>query len=64
MTTKAKLDFIFKVLEDTETSITKFSELTEISRATIHHWKRGGNCSDMIRLNIAHKAAQTLEAKP
>lgn len=57
-----KVKFIFHVLHKTQTPISMFAELTGISRQTFHHWKRGGEVNDFLRLNIAVRTAKDLDA--
>ena len=54
---------IFDTLDETGTSITEFSRLTTISRATLQHWKRGGYINDRLRLKIAVREAGKLPSK-
>jgi hypothetical protein len=56
--TKDAVLFIFNVLRTTETSITEFSERTNISRTTLNHWKKGGYINDQLRLTIAYREAE------
>ena len=56
-----KLLFIFKVLDETGVSLSIFSELTQISRTTLHKWKAGGEVRDTIRLNIAVETAKQIQ---
>jgi transcriptional regulator of acetoin/glycerol metabolism len=58
--TKEKVNYIFETLFDCDTTITEFSKMTGISRATLHHWKRGGGINDQLRLEIAYKKAKRL----
>ena len=55
-----KLEYIFDTLEETKTSIVAFAKASKISRATIHAWKRGDVCGDMIRLEVAYNEARKL----
>ena len=59
--TKDKIDYIFDVLFDCDTTITNLSKKTGISRATLHHWKRGGYVNDQLRLTIAYKEVKKIE---
>ena len=58
--TDDKVAFIFDTLFDCDTTITNLSNKTGISRATLHHWKRGGYVNDQLRLKIAHKEVQKI----
>lgn len=53
--------YIFEVLERAEVSILHFSKLTNISRTTLHNWKRGGTVRDQVRFRIAMSLAQRLD---
>lgn len=55
-----KVDFIFDVLKSTGTSIAAFADMTTISRASLHNWKRGANITDKLRLNLAYESAKKL----
>ena len=58
--TKDKVEYIFDTLFDCDTTITNLSKKTGISRATLHHWKRGGYVNDKLRLKIAYKEVQQM----
>jgi hypothetical protein len=60
--TNLKVQMIFDKLDETWTSITRLSNKTGISRATLHHWKKGGYINDQLRLSIAYTAAMKLKA--
>ena len=58
--TEEKVVYIFDTLFDCETTITNLSKKTGISRATLHHWKRGGYVNDQLRLTIAFKEVKKI----
>ena len=58
--TEEKVAYIFDTLFDCETTITNLSKKTGISRATLHHWKRGGYVNDQLRLTIAFKEVKQM----
>jgi len=60
MTNQEKIEYIFKALHRAEISISDIQRVTKISRTALHHWKNGGNVTDLIRLNIMMKVAQNL----
>ncbi|NOQ51051.1 MAG: hypothetical protein GQ578_02370 [Desulfuromonadaceae bacterium] len=57
MTNQKKVDFIFSTLKRAEIYISYFSKLSKTSRTSLHAWKKGGNVSDMLRLNLAYNIA-------
>lgn len=57
-----KVKYIFECLEKSEVSLVDFSRLTQISRNSLHRWKRTEEAHDKLRLHIAYTAAQRLEA--
>jgi len=61
MTTKEKVEQIFKSIERAEISMVDVQRLTSISRETLYKWKDGGNIKDFLRLSIMTKFASLLE---
>ena len=61
MTTKEKVERIFRSIERAEISIADVQRLTSVSRETLYRWKDGGNIKDFLRLNIMMKFASLLE---
>lgn len=60
MTTKEKMAYIFKAIERSGVSISDLQKITNISRNTLHAWKKGGNVADMLRFSIMLKVAANL----
>lgn len=60
-TSAAKIDFVMRALQASGVNITDFSKLTQISRTTLHKWKRGQHASDQLRLNVAFNYAIRLD---
>jgi len=60
MLPQEQIDFIFKVLDATNTNLSKFSRLTSISRTTLYKWKNGDSTGDKFRLAAAVKHAKRL----
>lgn len=60
MTNQEKIDYIFAAIDRAEISISDIQRVTRISRTALHHWKNGGNVTDLIRLGIMLKVAQNL----
>jgi len=61
LTNQEKAKYIFDVLSRHRETISNFSNVTQISRPTLHAWKRGETIGDKIRLGIAYRAAQKLD---
>jgi predicted transcriptional regulator len=60
LSTKDKVSFIIKTLEESEVSITDFARLTNISRTSLYAWKKGQNVADKLRLSVAFNYALRL----
>lgn len=56
-----KIEFINRMLECSQLTITDISELTSISRTSFYRWKAGQPASDRIRINAAFITAQRIE---
>jgi hypothetical protein len=60
MTNEEKVVAIFAILELSKVSMTDFSRLSGISRASLYNWKAGANVTDMLRLRDAYAFALRL----
>ena len=56
-----KVKNIFDQLAKHDVTIVDFADKINISKQTLHYWKKGGRVTDMLRLNIAHEAAVKLD---
>ena len=56
-----KIEFVNKMIDCSQISISDMSELTSISRNTFYRWANGKPASDRIRVNAAYMTAQRLE---
>ena len=56
-----KIDFIARMLECSQITISDISEITSISRTSYYRWKDGKPASDRIRINAAYITAQRIE---
>lgn len=60
MTNEEKIANIFMTLEKSGVSMTDFSRLTGVSRASLYNWRSGANVTDKIRLRDAYAFALRL----
>ena len=56
-----KVKYIFECVGKAEVNLIDFARLTQISRNSLYRWKREGNATDNIRVQLADSAAQRLE---
>lgn len=56
-----KIEFIARMLECSQITITDIADITTISRTSYYRWKDGKPASDRIRVNAAYVTAQRLE---
>ena len=56
-----KIEFIARMLECSQITITDIADITTISRTSYYRWKDGKPASDRIRINAAYITAQRIE---
>lgn len=61
LSNQEKIQFVMRMLESAQISITDIADITTISRHTFYRWKDGMPASDRIRINAAFITAQRIE---
>lgn len=60
MTDQEKVTYIFATLDRSKVSIKHMASLSQITRMTLHKWKRGAQGFDSMRVQVAFGVARRL----